>query len=172
MVKTLVLVYFGRPQLGQAIKTHYETLELIQRYAWLWFYKKGFRTSFSTIFYEWIFKKINSHVAFYQLTTKSHLLIAFTSRDTGQYVYLFLSFCRHKFWNLPLLSYQGLSYMTKNSDQKEERKKQLRWKKKHFSSFLKRFQLPEIVSDLRVHRKGLELLSDFFNCIFVVINLY
>ena len=132
MVKTLVLVYFGRPQLGQAIKTHYETLELIQRYAWLWFYKKGFGTSFSTIFYERIFKKINSHVAFYQLAAKSHLLLAFTSRGTGQYVHLFLSFCRYKFWNLPLLSYQVVVLHDQKLRPKIRTKKAIKVKEKAF----------------------------------------
>ena len=44
------------------------------------------------------------------------------------------------------------SYMTKMSEQKFKhlQKKLFRWNK-HFSSFWRRFQLPEIVSDLRVH---------------------
>ena len=44
--------------------------------------------------------------------------------------------------------------MTKKSRQKskylENEEEFLRWNKKHFSSFLKRFQLPKFVSDLRL----------------------
>ena len=47
-----------------------------------------------------------------------------------------------------------LSWMTKKSGQKckyvENKKKLLPWHRKQFSSFLKGFQLSEIVSDLRV----------------------
>ena len=46
-------------------------------------------------------------------------------------------------------------YMTKKSRQKfkylENEKSFLRWNKKHFSSFLKGFQMTKILSDLRVH---------------------
>ena len=41
-------------------------------------------------------------------------------------------------------------YMTKNSRQKEL----FRWNKKYFSSFVKGFQLPKIVPDLRVCLRG------------------
>ena len=45
------------------------------------------------------------------------------------------------------------SYMSRNSEQKMKyvkKKRAFKVKKKHFSSFLKIFQLPEIVSGLRV----------------------
>ena len=48
-------------------------------------------------------------------------------------------------------------YMTKKSRQKvkylEKEKKLLRWNKNYFSSILKDFQLPKIVSDLQVCRE-------------------
>ena len=40
-----------------------------------------------------------------------------------------------------------------------ERKELLRWNKKHFSSFLKGFYLPKIVSDLRVRLKNVCILE-------------
>ena len=49
----------------------------------------------------WFFKKNFYHVTFYKLT-KFHCLIAFTSRDTGKYVYyscLLNNLWRHKIWN-------------------------------------------------------------------------
>ena len=46
--------------------------------------------------------------------------------------------------NEPYLSYQAVCHMTKKSRQK------FRINKKHFSSFLKGFQLPKIASDLKV----------------------
>ena len=62
---------------------------------------------------------------------------------------------RHKFWNSPYLSIQAVfRYDQKFKTKIElswEREELLRWNKKHFSSFLKDFQLPKIVSDLRVH---------------------
>ena len=58
----------------------------MQRYAQLKFFRKGPGASFSTTFYVRFLKKNVSHIAFYKLT-KFHCLIAFTSRDTRQYVY-------------------------------------------------------------------------------------
>ena len=58
----------------------------MQRYAQFKFFRKGSGASFSTTFCVRFLKKIFSHMAFYKLT-KFHCLIAFTSRDTRQYVY-------------------------------------------------------------------------------------
>ena len=92
------------------------------------------------------------------LTDQFHCLIAFISWDIGQYMYwnCFLTrLWRHKFWNSPYLSIQAVfRYDQKFKTKIElswEREELLRWNKKHFSSFLKDFQLPKIVSDLRVH---------------------
>ena len=63
-------------------------------------------TSFSTTFCVWFFKKNVSHVIFYKLTIFNYV-IAFTSGDSGQYVYFkFLLTRRHEFWNQPYLSNQ------------------------------------------------------------------
>ena len=99
----------------------------------------------------------NNIQSLYQLI-KFHCLITFTSWDIGQYVYyncLFTWLWRHKIWNYPNLSNQAVLLHDQIIKTKtlvsSERKELLRWNKKnHFSSFLNGFQLPKIVSDLRV----------------------
>ena len=76
---------------------------------------------------------------------------------------------RHKIRNLIFLIKLLLSffcYMTKKSRQKlKNLENEKRWNKKHFSSFLKGFQLPKIVSDLRVHLWGYCLIL-FYRVLF------
>ena len=63
--------------------------------------KERSETSLHVSFSAWLLKQNISLVIFYYLT-KFHCLIAFTSRDTGQYVHcncLLTRFWRHKFWN-------------------------------------------------------------------------
>ena len=77
---------------------------MIQRYAPIWFFRKGFGNSSSVKFCVLFFKKNVTPVILYQLT-KFHYLIAFTSWDIGQHVYyncLFSRLWRHKFWNKPI----------------------------------------------------------------------
>ena len=86
------------------------------------------------------------------LWTKFHFLNAFTSWDIGQYVYC--SYLFHKFRNQSYLSNQTVFINDQKVKTKTliswEREKLWRWNKKHLSPFLKGFQLPKIVSDLRV----------------------
>ena len=60
-----------------------------------------------------------------------------------------------KFWNKLIFLIKPLFYMTKKPRQKFRYLENKRWNKRrnkmHISSFLKRFQLPKIVSDMRVH---------------------
>ena len=56
MVSTLVLINFGRPPFGHTIKTNFITFLI---------FIKGHKTSFSTTFCVWFFKKNISHVIFY-----------------------------------------------------------------------------------------------------------
>ena len=72
VVSTVVLIYFGRPRLGHAIKTNCITFRTddLEICSVLIFYKimKRSVTSFSTIFCVWFFKKNISHclLAFFQ----------------------------------------------------------------------------------------------------------
>ena len=91
------------------------------------------------------------------LTDQIHCLIAFTSRDIGLYVFYncFLTrLWRHKSWNKHYLFNQAVLIQDQKVKPKTsiswERKELLKWNKNHFSSLLKGFQLPKIVSDLRV----------------------
>ena len=52
---------------------------------------------------------------------------------------------------LTYLSNQAIFLHDQSEKRNEKRKELLSWHKKHFSSFLKGFHLPNIVSDLRVH---------------------
>ena len=98
---------------------------------------------------------MSQNIFFY--LTKFYCLIAFTSRDIGQYVYgncYLTTLWRHKTWDQPYLSNQIVLLHDRKFKTKIwiswERKELLRWNKKHFSSLLKCFQLPNIVSDLKV----------------------
>ena len=73
------------------------------------------------------------------LTSQIHFLIVFTFWDTEQYMY-----CN---WLWRHLSKQAVSL----HDQKVKKKNLNILREKHFSSFLKVFQLLEIYSDWRVH---------------------
>ena len=83
--------------------------------------------------------------------------IAFISQEIGQYVYcncLLTSQWGHKIWNWPYLFNQAVLRHEQKVNAKTgkwEWEELLRWNKKHFLSFLKSFQLPKIVSDLREH---------------------
>ena len=114
---------------------------LIQEYAQFWFFRKGPGNSFSTAFCVCFFKKNISHVTFYQ-PTKFHCLITFTSWDIGQYVYDVMHFRISLFFLI-----KPFFYMIKSQD---KNRNILRWNRNDFSSFLKGFQLPKIVSDLRL----------------------
>ena len=90
-------------------------------------------------------------------TAQIHCLIAFTSRDIGLYVFYncFLTrLWRHKIWNKPYLFNQAVLIYDQKVKPKTsiswERKELLRWNKNHFPSLLKGFQLPKVVSDMRV----------------------
>ena len=86
----------------------------------LFFKKKSSETSHPTSFSTWFSKKDISLVMFYYLTI-FHWLVAFISRDIGQYVYYNCSFTRlwyHKFWYQLYLSNQAVFSMTKKSRQK------------------------------------------------------
>ena len=87
-------------------KTAWNYRRLIQRYAQLWYFSKGSRSSFSTTFYLWFLKKNVSCAIFYRLN-KFHFLIAFTSWDIDQCMYcncLLTRLWRNKLWNWPYFS--------------------------------------------------------------------
>ena len=82
----------------------------------------------------WFFKNDVSHI-----TDQISFLIAFTSRDTGQYEYyicLSTRLGRHKNWNQPNLSNQAVLPHDQKVKTKTyifwERKELLRWNKKYF----------------------------------------
>ena len=95
-------------------------------------------------------------------------MIAFTSWDIGRYVYcnVLTRLWRHKIWSQPDLSSQSI-FLHDLSQGKNLNilriKKLLRWNKKHFSSFSKGFQLPKVVSHLRVDLKELSYTAFALN---------
>ena len=112
-------------------------------YAQFWFFIKEFENSFSNTFCIVFFKKNVFHIIFYW-RNKFYCMIVFNSvSHTEKCVYcncLFPRLWRHKFW-------------PKCQDKKKswEEKYLSKWNKKHFTSFLKGFQLPKIVPDLKVN---------------------
>ena len=61
MASTLVLIYFGRPLLGHAIKTNFIEFQIVdpEQY-WILFFIRGSGTTFSTTFCARFFKKLLS----------------------------------------------------------------------------------------------------------------
>ena len=111
VVCSLVPICFGNSQIAIQKSKLYKTLEYWFRdMLKVAFSEKRSGTSFSITFCVWFFKKNVSHVPFYYLT-KFPCLIAFTSRDIGQYVYyicLLTSLWRHKVWNWSYLFNQAV----------------------------------------------------------------
>ena len=68
----------------------------------------------------------------------------------------------HRFWNLTDLSNQAVFLHDQKFKTKIqiswEQKELLRWNKKYFSSFLKGFRMPKLLSDLWVHLYILDML--------------
>ena len=98
----LVSITFHSPQLRKQLKqTVYNFRILTQGYTQFWFLRKGPGNSFSITLCMWYFRKNVSHVILFE-STKIHCLIAFTSWDTGKYVYcncLSSKLWHLRFWN-------------------------------------------------------------------------
>ena len=78
VVSTLALICFGRPRLGQTMKSNFSNIWDFWSRDMLNFlcFTKWFVTSFLSKFCAWFFKKNISHVIFY-LLTKFHCLVFF-----------------------------------------------------------------------------------------------
>ena len=129
---------------------------MILRYAHFWYFRWGPANSLSSIFCVWFSNKNAPNVIFYWLS-KFHCPVAFIYWGIGQYVYcncLLTRLSQNKFQNKPDLPNQVVFIHHQKAKTKTwiycERKELLRWNKKRFSSLLKGFQLPKIVSDLKV----------------------
>ena len=78
MVRTLVAIYLGSPQLGDTIKTNYKCLGCLSRNMLSFdFLEKVLGQASPYLFYDF-FEKNVSHAIFYKLR-KYHCLFAFTS---------------------------------------------------------------------------------------------
>ena len=146
---------------------------MIQRYAQLWFFRKKSGNSFSTTFYVCFLKKSVSYILLID-QYKFHCLNDFTSWDIWQYVY-----CNCFFPGCDVINFE-INFIfliklflciTKKSRQFKylEKKKILRWNKNYFSSLLNGFQLPKIVSCLRVclqYRIIFRTMSKIYNWTF------
>ena len=137
-----------------ALKLTYNRL-LIQRYAQFWFFRWGSGNSFATTICIYFFNKNVSHLILFELI-KFHCLVALTSWDIGQSAYcncLLTTLWRHKFQNFKKSIQSSRFYTWPKSQDKNmnisRMERGFRWNKKHFSSFLKDFQLRKIFSDLR-----------------------
>ena len=123
---------------------------MIQRYAQLQFFRKRSETTFSTLFCAWFSNKNVSHFAFCWAICVLQLFV-------NQTVTSYNMKLTWSFYHVILINDQKVKTKTKIS---WERKEVLRWNKKYFSSFLKDFQLPKVVSDLRVHLKERDEISE------------
>ena len=126
---------------------------VIQKYAQFWFFRKWSGNSFSTTFCVWFSKKL--FLMLILLTDQTSLFdcLYFLRYWAICVLQLFVSdVCDVKNSEINLIFLiKPFFYVIKKSRQKLkylENEKSLRWNKKHFSSFLKGFQLGKIVSYL------------------------
>ena len=130
------------------------------------FWEKGLELVSPAHFAYDILKKV--FLMLYSLNWPNFIVCLHYLWDIGQYVfcnYFFPRLCSHKFRNWPQLSYQAIPYMA------AEWKGPFRWNQKAFFPILKGFQLPEIVSYLRVSVKWLSFFVQKWINVFLSVNL-
>ena len=147
LISTLVSICFGIPRLTDTIKNKlYETSDCWSRDMFNFDFKKGSGSSFSTTFSVWFSRKIFFilHSINY---TNFFVWLPLLHWDISKNVCCNFSLSilwRHKFWNLPQLSYQTVFFHDRKFRAKTERsqegKELFRWNKNLFSSFLKDVQ--------------------------------
>ena len=121
-MSTLILIYFGRPQLGHKIKTNFTTFQTVDpEISSILIIYKRVGNSFNITFYVWLFKK-NIVVVFFSLS-KFHYLFAFISWQWAIMCIVIICWPVHDAINFQIkLSFliKLLSYITKESGQKQK----------------------------------------------------